>query len=104
MNYDKLIEQEIAKNPELKAVFDKHPERKELYKQKLIDAENANYGCRQINPIYCRTCAFAHGEPPFEDNPEKAYCEIYKRGSTRGKPQEVYYDGEECEYYVDEKS
>lgn len=41
---DLKIEQEIEKNPELKKVFEKHPEKRELYKQKLIDSDAENDG------------------------------------------------------------
>ncbi len=56
-------------------------------------------GCKKINPKYCKTCMFSHGEPPFEDLPEKAYCEIYSRDEGIQKPDEVYFDGKECEFY-----
>ncbi len=42
---------------------------------------------------------FSHGEPPFEDAPEKGYCEIYSRDEGIRKPDEVYFDGKECEFY-----
>jgi hypothetical protein len=60
-------------------------------------------GCRGINPRYCRTCRFSRGEPPFEDAPEKAYCMIFSRDEGEAKPPEVYYDGEECEFYEKDK-
>lgn len=62
-----------------------------------------NWGCATINPAYCKTCIFSHGEPPFADLPEKAYCAIYERGKTSGKPDDVYYDGAECLYYEEDK-
>ena len=37
---DLLIDKEIAKNPGLKRLFAEHPEKRELYKQKLIDSES----------------------------------------------------------------
>ena len=36
---DLQIEKELANNLELKKVFAEHPERREMYKQKLIDSE-----------------------------------------------------------------
>lgn len=103
MNLDEKIEQEIKKNPELKKVFDEHPERKELYKQKLIDSGYEEIESRGINPKYCKTCRFSHGQPPFEDLPEKAYCMIYSKDEGEAKPPNVYYEGAECEYYEKRK-
>ncbi len=60
-------------------------------------------GCKQINPKYCKTCMFSHGEPPFADLPEKSYCMIFDRASGKQKPSEVYYDGKPCEYYEKQK-
>ena len=99
----KEAEQVIEKNAELQKVFKEHPERKEQYIEKMLDSDKAVFGCRGINPAYCKTCVFAHGTPPFEDLPEKAYCAIYRHGQGSGKPSEVYYDGAPCEYYEKEK-
>lgn len=99
MTIDERIEREIGRNPELAKVFKEHPERKEMYKQKILDSENEVWGCRRINPQWCQTCMFAHGKPPFEDLPNKAYCMIYSKDDSNGKPPEVYYDGEECDFY-----
>ena len=100
MNYEKELEKILKSNSELRQVFKEHPERKELYIQKMKDSENASTGCRGINPAFCKKCAFSHGEPPFADLPEKAYCEVYAHGTTNGKPPDVYYDGAECEFYM----
>lgn len=102
MTYDeasKMVEKEIKRNPELAKVFKEHPERKEMYKQKILDSWDEVWGCRGINPKWCQTCMFAHGKPPFEDLPDKAYCMIYSKDGGEAKPDEVYYDGEECEFY-----
>ncbi len=57
------------------------------------------FGCNAINPKHCKTCAFSHGEPPFADLPEKAYCMVYARENGISKPNDVYFDGAECEFY-----
>ena len=57
------------------------------------------FGGKPTNPVYCRTCIFASGKPPFEDHPEKSYCRIYTREGGKQKPPEVYYEGAPCEYY-----
>lgn len=75
----------------------------EKLKQKLDDSKKERWGCRGINPEACRSCIFAHGDPPFADAPEKAYCMIYGKGTSNGKPPEVYYDGAKCEYQETKK-
>lgn len=59
--------------------------------------------CINPNPVYCMTCALSHGEPPFADMPEKAYCVAYpeKKGFT--KPSDVLFDGAPCAFYEEEK-
>ena len=74
----------------------------EKLKKKFEESKEERFGCRGINPKFCKSCAFAHGEPPFADLPEKAYCEIYQRGTT-GKPPDVYYDGAKCDFYMKDK-
>lgn len=64
---------------------------------------NEGFGCKPINPLFCKTCIFAHGDPPFADIPEKSYCRIFTRESGKQKPPDVYYNGAECEYYEQEK-
>ncbi len=104
MTLDERIEIEIEKNPELKEIFEKYPERKELYRQKIIDSENASSAVVERNPKYCKTCVFRKGKPPFADSPMKAYCAVYTREIGIQKPDSVYYDGEECKYYMEDSS
>lgn len=58
---------------------------------------------KKRNPKWCKTCMFSHGESPFENSPEKAYCEIYTRADGIEKPDSVYFDGGECEFYEKEE-
>lgn len=74
-----------------------------MAKKKSNLQNNDTFGCKPINPAYCKTCIFAHGNPPFEDLPEKSYCRIYTRAKNIQKPPDVYYEGAECEYYEKEK-
>ena len=53
--------------------------------------QNEIGGFKKANPKWCKSCRFSHGEPPFEDKPEKSYCMIYSRESGEQKPAEVYY-------------
>lgn len=99
MDYEKQLDEILKTNEELRKVFEKHPERRTLYIEKMKDNDGAMLGGKGINPAFCKTCIFAHGKPPFEDMPEKAYCAIYNRENTSGKPPDVYYEGAECEYY-----
>lgn len=68
--------------------------------------EPLHIGCTHPNPVYCRRCAFAHGEPPFEDTPMKSNCIMYPylEGCGTDKPNSVYFDGEECQFYQNEDS
>ena len=103
MNWEKEVEKEIAQNEELRKVFEQHPERKAMYIEKMKDAALESPRCATLNPKYCKTCAFAHGAPPFADMPEKAYCEMYPRGESTGKPNAVLFEGAECPFYEKEK-
>jgi hypothetical protein len=69
-------------------------------KKRILEEKSQEvWGCGTINPRACRTCRFSHGKPPFEDMPEKAYCMIFSRDEGEAKPPEVYYEGEDCEFY-----
>jgi hypothetical protein len=59
--------------------------------------ESEMIGGKPRNPKACMTCLFAHGQPPFADTPEKGCCQIYEYPES--KPNEVYFDGRDCEYY-----
>ena len=60
-----------------------------------------NIGCTQPNPVFCKTCAFSHGESPFENEPVKSNCLMYPHNDGVGslKPRAVYFEGKECIYY-----
>ena len=47
--------------------------------------------------IVCKTCMFSHGESPWADEPTKGCCEIFEYPDS--KPNDVYFDGANCEYY-----
>ena len=100
MYYERKLDEILKTNKELREVFEKHPERRELYLQKMKDSDNSSSGHGTRNPAWCQTCVFSHGEPPFADMPEKAYCQIYTREKTTGKPPNVYYEGAECEFFI----
>lgn len=101
MDFDKMIEEEIKRNPELAKLFKEQPEKKAMYKHKLIDTWDEVLGCTQPNPVWCKTCRFSQGKPPFEDAPDKSYCMIYSKDEGEMKPKEVYFDGEECDFYTE---
>ena len=103
MDWEKKLDEILENNAELRKVLEEHPERRAMYIQKMKESENAGGGGKSRNPVYCKTCIFRHGEPPFADLPEKAYCLIFEHGKTNGKPHEVYYEGAECDYYEKEK-
>lgn len=104
---EKQLDDQLKNNKELRELFDKYPERREMYIEKVLDSEpiaeskatKSTISRTDINPKMCRTCLFAHGEAPFEDTPEKRWCEIFRYNSGEKKPSDVYFDGAECEYY-----
>ena len=60
------------------------------------------FGARHPNNnMKCKTCIFSKGTEPFENGWKKASCIIYPNPQT--KPPNVYYNGAECEYYVEMK-
>lgn len=74
------------------------------HEKKLLEAlDTPAFGVRGRNPRACRSCRFSHGDPPFEDSPEKAYCRIYSRDEGEQKPPEIYYDGKDCPHWAAEK-
>lgn len=60
----------------------------------MID-KDAKFGCKQGNPVACRTCVFARSIYPVGDQALKDDCLMYF-----SKPKEVYFDGKECPEYV----
>lgn len=61
-----------------------------------IDENMHMTGAIRPNPVWCKTCLWSHGEPPFADEPDKANCMVYENVF---KPRGVLFDGEECEFY-----
>ena len=104
---EKQVEELEKRDKNWADLFKKHPERKEMYIQKILDSEpivenevsESDIKMLQINPAWCRKCLFAHGEAPFEDTPEKRWCEMYRHNNNEQKPSEVYYEGAECEFF-----
>lgn len=64
-------------------------------------SEPLHIGCTHPNPVYCKKCAFSHGESPFENAPVKSNCLMYphNNGSGQLKPREVYFEGKECVFF-----
>lgn len=61
-------------------------------------------GCSGRKPTACMTCAMANGEPPWEDSPLKSYCIAFPRSEGARKPPDVYYEGADCEMYVEDRN
>lgn len=47
----------------------------------------------------CHTCKYAHGAPPFADDPTKGNCEMYPVECGTLKPRAVLFEGGDCLYY-----
>lgn len=48
--------------------------------------------------VVCIGCRFAHGEPPWADAPNKAYCKVYRREDGLIKPSSVLFKSVSCEF------
>jgi len=70
--------------------------------RKEYDVGKEIHGVVRGNPVYCKTCVFSHGNTPFDSDYTKAHCQIFTDEEGEIKPKEVYFDGKECEYYVEE--
>lgn len=97
------LEQAIKNSPELAEIFEKHPEKKELYKQKILDSQMGGGGRKLNKQCYCKTCKFAEIIEPIGKQPQTNYCMIYGTKDSTGKPDEILYDGMKCEFYEKEK-
>ena len=74
-------------------------------KRRLLDERiqgDERMGFSGRKPRACMTCALANGEPPWADSPLKSYCLAYPRDGGMQKPPEVYYEGADCEMYVED--
>ena len=98
--HERQLEAVLADNEELRKVFEESPEKRELYKLKILDAEGAAGGHIALTTKQCETCIFCLIRPPFGRLPDNAHCRIYE---NPGKPAAILYDGEPCEYYEKEK-
>ena len=73
-------------------------------RQKTGNVTDASaFGCLTLNPKKCRTCANAHGPAPWADTPEKSYCLAYERRLGNCKPDDVYFRGADCPFYVEDE-
>lgn len=97
-HHEKLLNKELEANDELRKLFEKHPEKKDEYKFKILDSEGGGGG-RSLTIQQCKTCMFCLKREPFGRLPEHSNCMIYEDG----KPEEVFHDGEPCEYYEKQK-
>lgn len=51
---------------------------------------------------YCTTCKYAYGEIQGESLPSKGSCGVYSEEKGLSKPNNIYFAGEECQYYEEE--
>lgn len=97
--HERQLEEILAENEELRKVFEENPEKKELYKFKILDAGEGGGGRTPSQHFSCLTCMFAETIDPIGRQPQTRYCMIYGAKDSHGKPDEVLYGGEPCEYY-----
>ena len=107
MDFEKALEEHLKKNKEMREFFEKHPERKAMYIEKLKDTWGEVLGSTPPDPNHykwCKTCAFSHGAPPFEDRPEKSNCTMYPNDEGICKPEAVCLGIKKCIYYEKEQT
>lgn len=98
--HEKQLETLLQENEGMRKLFEEHPEKKELYKFKILDSESSYIPGVPLTTKQCETCIFCLVRPPFGRLPNNAHCRIY---DNSGKPSTILYDGEPCEYYEREK-
>lgn len=57
-------------------------------------------GGRPTTHKWCDTCMFCDNIVWF---PQMRYCKIYEPKDSHGKPDEVIYEGAQCEFYEKQK-
>lgn len=57
---------------------------------------------RVTTHTWCDSCLFCAFIEPLGRQPQVRYCKIFSPKDTNGKPDEVIYEGGECEYYEEE--
>lgn len=102
-SHEQQLEKMLSENGELRKVFEAHPDRKLLYKLKIINSEHESGGGKITTHKWCDTCIFCGVIEPIGRQPQSRYCKIYGATNSPGKPDEVIYEGEICEYYEKEK-
>lgn len=101
--HEKQLEKMLSENDELKKVFEKYPDRKDLYKLKIINSEHETCGGCKVTCKWCETCMFCDVVDPIGRQPQTRYCKIYGNNDSHGKPDEVIYEGAKCEFYEKQK-
>jgi hypothetical protein len=103
--HEKQLEKMLSSDAgaELRKLFQKHPEKKEEYKFKILDSENTVFGGKITAHNQCESCMFCDVIDPVGRVPQSRYCRIYDVKSTHGKPDEILIDGERCEFYEKDK-
>jgi hypothetical protein len=73
-------------------------------------AEEKTMKFQGVNPdtVQCKDCAFRdkmvfdHKGKKINIGATKAFCEIYDKNATNGKPAGILFDAEKCKYYMKE--
>lgn len=97
--HEDMLNRELETNDELRKLFEKHPEKKEQYKFKILDSEDEVFGRCHLTIQQCETCMFCLQREPFGRLPENGDCMIFENG----KPNAILFDGAPCEYYEKQK-
>lgn len=99
--HEKRLDRILSENKELQELFEKYPERKDLYKLKILNSEMVEYPTPPDN-IFCKTCIFQL-PPTTIDGKTTSRHDWGKCRIMDNKPFEVLYEGARCEFYEQEK-
>lgn len=100
-SHEKQLNEHLGQNDDLRKLFEKHPEKKELYKFKLLDSGPTEYP-PPLDNICCKNCLFQLSPcmigGVMTSRHTWAKCKIMD-----DKPHEILYDGAKCEFYEKQK-
>lgn len=99
--HEQQLEDVLSQNDELRKLFAENPDRKELYKLKILDSE-VHEAPSPSADICCKDCAFQL--PPTSIG--GILTSRYNWGQCRildSKPHEILYEGAKCEFYEKQK-
>jgi hypothetical protein len=94
--HEQVLEQQLSKNEGLRELFEQYPEKKELYKLKILDSE-VTEAPSPPNDICCKNCIFQLSPISIGGKMTSRHnwgeCKMFN-----SKPYEVLYEHARCEF------